>query len=174
VDIQNIDGLIYTIRGKRVMIDSDLAVLYGIETGNLNKAVNRNRSRFPEDFMFRLTPAEAENLRFQIGISRWGGRRYLPSAFTEHGVVMLSSVLGTERAVRVNIRVVRAFVLLRTALATSKDLTRRMEGVEKKLAEHDAALGDHVDAIRAVFDEVRRLMGPPDGPKRRIGFSDGT
>ena len=172
MEIENIDGLIYLVRGQRVMIDSDLAVLYGIETGNLNKAVSRNRGRFPEDFMFRLTREEAENLRFQIGISRWGGRRYLPSAFTEHGVVMLSSVLGSGRAVRVNIRVVRAFVLLRTALASSKELARRMDSVEKQLSEQVLTLGEQSDAIRAVFEEVRRLMGPEEDPKRRIGFME--
>jgi hypothetical protein len=97
MDIAKIDGMIYTVRGHRVMVDSDLAVLYGVETGNLNKAVNRNRSRFPNDFMFQMTKAEFENLRFQFGISSWGGRRYMPRVFTEHGVVHRVRVDRTGR-----------------------------------------------------------------------------
>ena len=170
MEIAKVDGLIHVVRGQRVMLDADLAALYGVKTKELNKAVGRNRARFPADFAFRLKLEETKILRFQIGTSSWGGRRYLPWAFTEHGVVMLSSVLSSERAARVNIEVVRAFVRLRQALAASKELAQWMEKVEKRFDAQDTTLGEHAGAIREVFEEVRRLMGPPEGPKRRIGF----
>ena len=130
------------------MLDSDLAALYGVETGNLNKAVNRNRGRFPADFMFQLTEEEAEILRFQIGISSWGGRRYLPSVFTEHGVAMLSSVLNSERAVEINVAIMRAFVKLRQAVLSDASLAVRMEKAE------------HAVAIHEVLAAFRRLKPP--------------
>ncbi len=172
MEIAKVDGLIHVVRGQRVMLDADLAALYGVKTKELNKAVGRNQARFPEDFMFQLTVIEAESLRFQIGTSKKGrgGRRYLPFVFTEHGVAMLSSVLNSERAVRVNIEIVRAFVRLRQALAVNKKLVQHMEEVRQRLDAHDVALGEHAGAIREVFEEVRRLIGPPDGPKRKIGF----
>lgn len=154
---------ILMLRGERVLLDADLAELYGVETKTLNRAVRRHRDRFPHDFMFQLTGEEAGNLRYQIGTSSWGGRRYLPLAFTEQGVAMLSSVLHSKRAVMVNIEVMRAFVRLRRILATNADLARKLEALEKR---YDAQ-------FRAVFDAIRQLMAPPEpSRKRRIGFID--
>lgn len=167
IPAERIERAILSIRGQNVMLDSDLADLYGVETKNLNKAVKRNLDRFPADFMFQLTAEEAEVLRFQIGTSksaRRGGRRYLPHAFTEQGVAMLSSVLRSPRAVQVNIAIMRAFVRLREILATHKDLAH-------KLDEHERRLGEHDHQIQVVFDAIRQLMAPPPAPKkRRIGF----
>ena len=134
------------------MLDSDLANLYQVETKNLNKAINRNRTRFPEDFMFQLTAEEWESLRFQSGTSNpgRGGRRYLPYAFTEHGVVMLSSVLSSERAVQMNIAIVRAFVQLRELLATNKDFAVRLEQLE-------ASLDQHVSVINSLAEEINGM-----------------
>ena len=134
------------------MLDSDLADLYQVETKNLNKAINRNRTRFPEDFMFQLTAEEWESLRFQSGTSNpgRGGRRYLPCAFTEHGVVMLSSVLSSERAVQMNIAIVRAFVQLRELLATNKDFAVRLEQLE-------ASLDQHVSVINSLAEEINGM-----------------
>ena len=120
------------VRGQKVLLDSDLAVLYGVTTGNLNKAVKRNAERFPTDFMFQLDAEEAANLRFQFGISSWGGRRRLPYAFTEQGVAMLSSVLNSERAVKVNIAIMRAFVKLRETLDTNRELARKFAELERR------------------------------------------
>ncbi len=144
------------------MLDADLAALYEVETRSLVQAVKRNRERFPADFMFQLTEAEATILRSQSGISSagHGGRRYAPYAFTEHGVAMLSSVLRSDRAVQVNIEVVRAFVRLRAMLATNVDLARKLATLEKK---YDAQ-------FKIVFDTIRDLMLPPTKAKRPIGF----
>jgi ORF6N domain len=153
---------IYLIREHKVMLDADLAELYGVKTFNLNKAVKRNIGRFPEDFMFQLSKEEADSLRFQIGMSKEagrGGRRYLPYVFTEQGVAMLSSVLNSERAVKVNIEIMRAFVKLRQLLATNAELARKLAALEKK---YDAQ-------FRVVFDAIRELMRPPEKPKRKIG-----
>ena len=170
MEIARIEGLIYIVRGLRVMLDRDLAKLYGVPTKSINLAVKRNQIRFPEDFVLRLTGQEAANLKFQIETSSWGGRRKLPQAFTEHGVAMLSSVLRSERAALVNIGIMRAFVRLRKILASNKDLADRMEKVEKRLEAHETALGEQGDAIHSVFEDIRGLLGPSDGPKRRIGF----
>ena len=162
---------IVAIRGERVMLDVDLARLYGVPTKALNRAVKRNLERFPEDFMFQLTKDEAENLRHQIGtsssgspsdvVSRWGGRRYLPYVFTEQGVAMLSSVLRSRRAILVNIEIMRAFVQLRRMTDSVADLRRKVDLLERK---YDAQFRD-------VFDAIRALMTPPvGGAKRRIGF----
>lgn len=143
------------------MLDADLAALYGVETKTLVRGVKRKLSRFPDDFMFQLTKAEFDNLRYQFGTSSsWGGRRFPPYAFTEHGVTMLSSVLNSERAVQVNIEVVRTFVRLRLILATHEGLARKMAALEKK---YDAQ-------FKVVFDAIRELMAPPVASKRRIGF----
>jgi len=143
--------------------------LYGVTTFNLNKAVKRNRTRFPDDFLFQLTKEEAEALRFQSGISKpagRGGRRYLPYAFTEQGVAMLSSVLHSERAIEVNIAIMRAFVRLREILATHKDLARKLEELERKLGQHD-------ENFQIVFEAIRQLMAPQPQPEKkgRIGFA---
>jgi hypothetical protein len=156
-----IAGRIVMLRSERVLLDADLAELYGVETKLLNRAVKRNRDRFPDDFMFQLTGEEAGNLRYQNGTSSWGGRRYLPQAFTEQGVAMLSSVLHSKRAVMVNIEIMRAFVRLRRIIATHADLARKLAALEKK---YDAQ-------FKSVFDAIRELMTPPEPPrKRRIGF----
>jgi hypothetical protein len=172
MDIVEIDGLIRIVRGQRVMLDRDLASLYGVPTRSINRAVRRNVIRFPDDFVLRLTPHEASNLKFQTGTSSWGGRRKLPQAFTEQGVAMLSSVLRSERAALVNIGIMRVFVRLRRVLGSNKDLAERMEKVEKRLGTHEAALGENAKAIRSVFEDIRRLIGPPKGPQRRIGFTE--
>ena len=157
-----IEQRIFIVRGQKVMLDVHLAQLYEVETKNLNKAVARNIDRFPHDFMFRLKKREFESLKFHFGTSNVGrgGRRYLPYAFTEHGVAMLSSVLRGKRAAQVNIAIMRAFVKLRELLATHKDLARKLDELEKKYDEQFAV----------VFEAIRRLMAPPETPKRRIGF----
>jgi hypothetical protein len=168
VSVERIERKIYFIRDQKVMLDSDLAQLYRVQTKNLNKAVKRNLDRFPEDFMFRVAPEEIESLRFQIGTSSdgHGGRRYLPYVFTEHGVAMLSSVLNSKRAVQMNIVIVRAFIKLREVLSTHKDLARRIESLELKYQEHDHEL-------KAVFDAIRKLISTPAPTKRKIGFAAG-
>jgi hypothetical protein len=157
---------IHLIRDHRVMLDSDLADLYGVSTAALNQQVKRNRSRFPKDFAFRLTPEEFDGLMSQIVISkpRRGGRRKLPWVFSEHGVAMLSSVLRSERAVQVNIAIMRTFVRLREMLSGHKELLIRLDSIERNLTQHDKH-------FKVVFDAIRKLMEPPSGPlKRRIGF----
>lgn len=181
--IPGIDKSILLLRGGRVMLDTDLARLYGVTTGALNRAVKRNRFRFPADFMFRLTVAEvAEVLRCQSGISKEklakgsGGRRYQPYAFTEQGVAMLSSVLKSRRAVEVNIEIVRIFVRLRHAAAFNAELTQRLAVVESRMDQHHAETGkkiaEHERHIRVVFETIRQLMVEEgdSAPPSRIGF----
>jgi len=166
IPIEIIERKIYLIRSQKVMLDSDLAELYGVKTFNLNKAVKRNIDRFPQDFMFQLTKEEADSLRFQIGMSKSegrGGRRYLPYAFTEQGVAMLSSVLRSERAIHVNIAIMRVFVKLREFLSTHKELAHKLAELERKIERHD-------EEIKAIFDAIRQLMTPPQKVKRKIGF----
>ena len=165
IPIERIQNVIFLIRGEKVMLDSHLAELYGVDTGTLNRAAKRNADRFPEDFMFQLTDDEVESLRCQIGISNVGrgGRRYLPYAFTEQGVAMLSSVLRSGRAVQVNVAIMRAFVSLRRLLATNETLARKFAELERKLEGHD-------EAIKTLFNAIRELMLPPPKPKREIGF----
>jgi len=160
-----IEGRILVIRGQRVMLDADLAELYGTQTGALVRAVKRNKERFPTDFMFQLSQREYDNLRCQIGTSsQWGGRRYAPYAFTEHGAIMAASVLNSERAVRVSVYVVRAFVRLRQVLAAHKELGRKLAALEGHLDRHD-------EEIAALLEAIRELMAPPPAPRRgRIGF----
>jgi len=152
---------IHVIRDQRVMLDADLAVLYDVEVRALNQAVKRNIARFPEDFAFKLTDAEVADLRSQIVISSWGGRRYLPFAFTEQGVAMLSSVLRSARAVQVNIEIMRTFVRLRRALAGHEELSRKLDELE---ARYDRQ-------FRAVFDAIRQLMTPPSAARHPIGYT---
>ena len=162
--IQQIAKSIYLLRGQRVILDFELARLYSVTTGNLNKAVNRNRERFPTDFMFQLTAAEADHLIFQFGRSKGrGGRRHLPYAFTEEGVAMLSSVLRSERAVKVNIAIMRAFVKLREILETNRNLAQKFAELERRIGKHDKE-------ISAIIDAIRQLMAPPEKPRREIGF----
>ncbi len=147
----SIERRIYFVRKQKVMIDNDLADLYRVPTGTFNQAVRRNMARFPADFMFQLTADEAENLRSQIVISSWGGRRYLPFVFTEQGVAMLSSVLKSDRAIQVNIAIMRAFVNLREILATHKELALRLEELEKKFRKHDSRIREVFEALRALL-----------------------
>ena len=165
IPLERIQNFIFLIRGEKVMLDSHLAELYGVDTGTLNRAAKRNDDRFPEDFMFQLTEDEVESLRCQIGISNVGrgGRRYLPYVFTEQGVAMLSSVLRSERAVQVNVAIMRAFVSLRRMLATNDNLSRKLAELERRLEGHD-------QGIKSLFDAIRELMTPPDSPRREIGF----
>ncbi len=160
VPVERIERVILVLRGHKVILDKDLAALYGVTTGNLNKAVARNIDRFPDDFMFQLSPDEMGNLIFHSGTSSWGGTRKPPRAFTEQGVAMLSSVLRSQRAVQVNIEIMRAFVRLRQMLQQNADLARKLALLERK---YDAQ-------FRAVFDAIRELMKPPEKPRRRIGF----
>jgi ORF6N domain-containing protein len=158
---------IYFLRKTRVMLDSDLASLYGVTTFNLNKAVRRNIRRFPKDFMFRVTASELDSLIFQTGISKKkgrGGSRYLPFAFTEHGVAMLSSVLRSDRAVQVNVAIMRAFLQLRAMLATHQDLRRKITEMEKR----------YDSKFHAVFATLRQMLEVPISPKRQIGFHTRT
>jgi len=161
--IERIERSILLIRGHKVMLDVVLAELYGVPAKVLNQAVKRNKDRFPSDFMFQLTDEEFYSLRSQIVTLETGRgrhRKYLPYAFTEQGVAMLSSVLRSKRAVRVNVEIVRAFVRLREVLATHKDLARKLEALEKK----------YDSQFRVVFDAIRQLMAPPEPRKRKIGF----
>jgi len=172
VPADRIERRILLIRGERVILDSDLAELYGVETRRLNQQVSRNRDRFPEDFSFRLTNKEVTALMSHFATSNGGrgGRRKRPYAFTEHGAIMAASVLNTPRAVEMSVFVVRAFVRLRAFIATHKELAEKLAELERKLAGHD-------EQIVAIIDAIRRLMAPPARPdapappdKRRIGF----
>jgi hypothetical protein len=164
IPVEEVTRRILFVREQKVLLDVDLARLYGVTTGNLNKAVSRNRARFPKDFMFRLTQEEAQPLIFQFGISKGrGGRRKLPYAFTEQGIAMLSSVLRSERAVKVNIAIMRAFVQLRGALETNRELARKFSELESRVGKHD-------EEIAAIIEAIRQLMVPSVRSKREIGF----
>jgi len=159
---ERIERSILFIRGHKVLLDADLAALYGVATKRLNEQVRRNLSRFPDDFMFQLTSDEAESLRSQFATSKRGrgGRRYAPYVFTEQGVAMLSTALNSERAIRVNIEIMRAFVRLRQLLASNVELARKLAALERK---YDAQ-------FKVVFDAIRQLMTPPEPRKKKIGF----
>lgn len=173
VTLEGIQESIYLIRGQRVMLDEDLADLYGVTTGALNQAVSRNTIRFPIDFMFQLTAEEWENLKSQFVISSGhGGRRKLPNVFTQEGVAMLSGVLNSERAIRVNVEIMRVFVRFRNILAGQDQLRSKLEEIEKRF---DKRLAKHDEHIRALFEVMRLLRdeihkSPPLLPKRKIGF----
>jgi hypothetical protein len=145
------------------MLDDDLADLYQVETRRLNEQVKRNIDRFPEDFMFRLTEREWQNLKTQNATSSWGGRRKIPFAFTEHGVLMLSSVLNSDRAIQVNIQIMRIYARLREMLMTNKDILLKLEKLERRLINHD-------QDIKIVFEYLRELLNPRSEPMRKIGF----
>ena len=163
--VASIESAIYSLRGQRVMLDSDLAAIYGTSTMRLNEQFKRNRKRFPDDFAFVLTREEFTNLISQDAISRsHGGRRTLPIAFTEHGAIMLASVLNSEIAVQASIRVVRAFVRLREMVAANAQLASKLAELERRLDSHDEAIVD-------LFATLKRLLEPPESPKKReIGF----
>jgi len=163
--VATIESAIYSLRGQRVMLDSDLAAMYGTSTMRLNEQFKRNRKRFPDDFAFVLTREEFTNLISQDAISRsHGGRRTLPIAFTEHGAIMLASVLNSEIAIQASIRVVRAFVRLREMVAANAQLSSKLAELERRLDSHDEAVVD-------LFATLKRLLEPPEPPKRpEIGF----
>jgi len=165
VPTEVVERRIFVIRGQKVMLDSHLAELYEVPTYRLNEAVKRNRRRFPADFMFQITRREAESLTSQTAMSKpgRGGRRTLPYVFTEQGVAMLSTVLNSERAITVNIAIMRAFVRLRELIATHKDLAERIATMEKKYDRQ----------FRIAFEILEELMAPPDPPRRPIGFLAG-
>ncbi|MEY2563138.1 MAG: hypothetical protein QOH88_1331 [Verrucomicrobiota bacterium] len=164
ITVTRIAPSIHLLRGQKVMLSQDLAALYDVPVKALNQAVKRHAARFPTDFVFQLTVKEFENLKSQFVTSSWGGlRRARPFAFTEQGVAMLSSVLNSPRAVRVNIAIMRAFVKLREALETNRELARRFSQLEKRVGRHDEQLG-------AIIDAIRQLMAPPPKPRREIGF----
>ncbi|MBN2031434.1 ORF6N domain-containing protein [bacterium] len=167
-----IDSVIHLVHGERVILDTDLAKIYGIPTFRLNEAVKRNRDRFPEDFMFQLTKNEYDALTSQIAMSKKGrgGRRTLPYAFTEHGAVMAANILNSEQAIQMSIFVVRAFIKMRQTLAASKALTDKLNELEKKLT---GRLDVHEKVIAYVLGELKKLMEPPPLPRpkrRQIGF----
>ena len=161
----NIQDKIYFIRGLQVMLDRDLASLYGVSTGNLNKAVKRNIKRFPEDFMFRLTEEETKNLIFQIGISSWGGLRKLPYVFTEQGVAMLSGILSSDMAISVNIQIMRIFSKLREMLTENLTLKIEVEAIKKKLSNQDKS----IELIFSYLDELIE-KSETNKSRARIGF----
>ena len=157
---ENIVNQIHFIRGEKVMFDFDLAILYGIETKVLKQAVKRNRKRFPFDFMFELTIKEFENLRSQFVTSSWGGSRYLPMAFTEQGVAMLSGILNSERAIEVNIAIMRTFVQVRKLMDTNKDLAKKIDSLEQKYDEQ----------FETVFNAIGELIQKENEPRKPVGY----
>jgi phage regulator Rha-like protein len=165
IGVEQIQSRILVVRRHKVMLDSDLAELYGVSTKRLNEQVKRNRERFPGDFMFQLTPEETERLRSQIATSKEGrgGRRYRPYAFTEHGAIMAATVLNSERAIQVSVYVVRAFLKLREIVSNHKELAGKLTELEQRVEVHD-------DEITALFEAIRQLMEPPGGSGKRIGF----
>ncbi len=164
IPAERVERAILHIRGHRVILDRDLAEMYGVKTKRLKEQVGRNRERFPEDFLFILTEKEVTNLRSQFATSSWGGHRYAPMAFTEQGVAMLSSVLRSKRAVQVNIAIMRAFVKLRQMLASNAELARKLEELEAK----------YDGQFQVVFEAIRQLMeAPEETPKRITGFQGG-
>ncbi len=160
-----ISSKIYYIREVKVMLDKDLAELYGVLTGNLNKAVKRNIKRFPEDFMFQLTKDEFENLKFQIGISSWGGTRSLPYAFTEQGVAMLSGILNSDRAISVNIQIMRIFTKIREVLTDNLSVKLEIEEIKKKLVSQDK----NIELVFTYLDELMEKQESPS-PRKKIGY----
>jgi phage regulator Rha-like protein len=170
--LESLEQRIYTVRGQRVMLDSDLAAVYGVVTKHLNKAVKRNAARFPDDFVFQLTPQEVANLRFQFGTSSfaYGGRRYLPYVFTEHGAMMAANVLNSARAAQMSVFVVRAFIKMRAALSDTRELAAKLAALEKELKER---LDVHEAAIVSILQRVMDIIDPPalpEPPPKPIGF----
>ena len=162
----DVQSLVLTLRGKRVLLDADLAKLYGVPTKVFNQTIQRNAERFPADFLFQLTEEEFELLRSQIVTSKAGrgGRRYLPYVFTEHGAIMAATLLRSERAIRMSVFVIRAFVQMREAIAANTTILKRLAEIDRTLLEHDAALC-------TIWRELQPLLlPPPEPPKRRIGF----
>lgn len=194
VSEEKILNRIYVIRGKKVMLDRDLAEMYGVVTGHLNRAVKRNLRRFPDDFMFRLNENEFESLRCQIGTSNLmsqsvisslecqsgisnpgdktqrGGTRTLPYVFTEQGVAMLSSVLNSDTAIDVNIQIIRVFTRIREALLSQKDVVLKIERLEKKVLEQNTKFGQHDEEIRRIFLALKRFVQTNSEPRKKVGY----
>lgn len=172
--LETITQRILLLRGQKVLLDADLAALYGVETRRLNEQVRRNLKRFPADFIFEVTVDEFTNLKSHFAISSWGGRRKLPLAFTEHGAIMAATILKSPRAVEVSVYVVRAFVRLREVLASNKELAKRLDDLEQKTEalalRHDSFARNTRGQLKQVFDAIRELMVPPEPKKRPIGF----
>ena len=168
VPVERITQSILVLRGHRVLLDRDLAAIYGVTTGRLNEAVKRNARRFPEDFVFQLSPSESEYLRSHSAISSWGGRRYSPYVFTEHGAIQAANVLNSPLAVEMGIYVVRAFVKLRELVGSSQELGRRLDELEARL---EKKLSTHDQAIAAMLSAIRQLLNPPASKHRPIGFT---
>ena len=158
-----VESKILFIRDKKVMLDRDLALLYGVETKVFNQAVKRNIGRFPEDFMFQLSKDEYDSLRSQFVTSKSGGRRYLPYAFTEHGILMLSSTLNSKKAIQVNVQIMRTFIKLREMMLSYKDLQKKIEAMEKRHAKHD-------EHFQLIFKTIKEMLNPPVKKKPKIGF----
>jgi phage regulator Rha-like protein len=154
---------IFVIRGQKVMLDRDLAEMYGVETASLNRAVKRNSTRFPDDFIFQLSKEEFQNLIYQIGTSSWGGTRKLPYVFTEQGVAMLSSVLNSETAIQVNIQIIRLFTKMKQLILDNKDLWMKIEKIEQHLLKND-------DEIQTIFAYLKKLLIPENKPRNPMGF----
>lgn len=165
IPIEIIENKIYVIRGQKVMIDSDLSQMYGVETGALNRAVKRNIDRFPEEFMFQLNSEEWENLKCQFGISSWGGRRKLPYAFTEHGVAMLSSVLNSKQAIAINIQIIKAFVKLRQMALTNMELAKELKELRTALIDYAQTNNENIEEIFRQLDYLNELHRPD-----KVGF----
>jgi len=162
---------IYLVRGQKVMLDEDLSEMYGLETRRLNEQVKRNIERFPQDFMFQLTDKEFENLKSQFATSSWGGRRKLPFVFTEHGVLMLSSVLSSPTAIQVNIKIMRVYTKLREMLLTHKDILIKLEQLESKVIKQEVRGIKQEEEIQTVFKALKKLIEQPTlEPRKRIGF----
>lgn len=170
IPAERIGGMIYIIRDQKVILDQDLAMLYGVETKNLNKAVARNSKRFPKDFMFQLTIEEWDYLRFQIGTSNAGrgGRRYLPFVFTEHGAVMASNLLKSNRAIEVSIEIVRAFIRMRQVLAEHKEMSKELTELKSFLLKHSNKTDRE---FKRVWDAIDKLVEPTKSNQRKIGFN---
>jgi hypothetical protein len=160
---EKIINKIYLIRGMKVMLDFELSELYETETKQLKRQVRRNIERFPKDFMFELTTKEFADLRSQFGTSSWGGTRYTPMAFTEQGVAMLSSVLNSSTAIKVNIQIIRVFTRMKEMVLTNKDILLKLEQLEKKVSGHD-------QNMQMIFEALKQLLNPPQEPRKRIGF----
>lgn len=161
---------IYFIRGEKVMLDADLAELYAVKTKNLNKSVKRNIHRFPEDFMFQLSESEMVGLRFQIGTSKRGGVRYLPFAFTEQGVAMLSCVLNSPVAIEVNIKIIRIFIRMRKLLESNVEILRKLNQMEEDLKNQGKYLTKHEKEIQLIFQALRKLIAPENQNSKKIGY----
>ena len=170
IRIEQIEKTIYIIRGHKVILDQDLAMLYGVETKNLNKAVSRNQKRFPEDFIFQLTKEEWDNLKFQFGTSssNWGGRRKLPMAFTKHGVAMAASLLKSNRAIEISVEIVRTFIRLREFLSLQKNLVKELAEMKNYVLKNTHKTDRE---FRRIWQAIEKLSSPPNYSQRSIGFN---